>query len=61
MSVLNVEKRDRKKVGDTRQFLRRIFGPKVNNFTQKYEIISNEEIYNAFGESNIIGVIRTKY
>lgn len=33
----------------------------MNNLTQRYEIRSNEEIYNAFGEPNIIvGVIKTK-
>jgi len=44
-----------------RKFSRKIIrGPKLNNFTQRYEIRSNKEIYNAFGEPNIIGVIRPK-
>jgi len=34
--------------------------PKINNVTQRYEIRSNEEVYDAFGESNIIGVIRAE-
>jgi len=43
-----------------RKFLRKISGHKINNVTQRYEIRSNEEVYNAFGEPNINGVIRAK-
>lgn len=41
-----------------RKFLRKICGPKINNITQRYEIRSNEEVYNTFGEPNIIEAIR---
>lgn len=34
--------------------------PEINNLTQKYEIRSNKDVYNVFGEPNIIGVIIVK-
>lgn len=42
------------------KFLRKICGLKINKVIQRYEIRSNEEVYNAFDDPNIIGVIRSK-
>jgi len=51
---------ERKLAIEEKRFLRTICGSKINNVTLRYEIRSNEEVYNAFGEPNIIGLIRVK-
>jgi len=43
-----------------RKFLRKVCRPNINNSIQTNEIRSNEEIYNAFREPKIIGVIKAR-
>lgn len=57
---------DKRKVAIVeRKFPRKICGPKIYNVTQKYEIQSDEEVYNAFGEprnqKNLVQVLIIEY
>lgn len=48
------------KIGNRKKISKEDMSAKINNLLQRYEIMSHEEIYNAFGEPKIIGVIRAK-
>lgn len=52
--------RGREKIGNRKKVSKEDISTKINNLLQRYEIRSYEEIYNAFEEPNIIGVIRAK-